>query len=218
MSDHECGACGRAIAAGGCECDATWPTGRRSYGWIVVGLLLAPVSAGSAFGAWWLAERVVFERPHLGFEAVASGAVLIGTAALLSLAGPAAFVHGLGLLRDRHRARLTRDPSTWRRFCEGIDAGHSRLVAVGDRTPDALARGLVAVGVVLWAVAFTAAGSLPRPVFVAVTLFAWAAVPIGILAEDAHTLADRSIAALSLVPFGAALVGAGYLIARSTGW
>lgn len=217
MSEHECGACGRAVAAGGCECGATWPTGRRGYGWVVVGLLLAPVSAGSAFGAWWLAERVVFERPHLGFEAVASGAALIGTATLLSLAGPAAFLHGWGLLRDRRRARLTRDPSTWRRFCEGVDAVHSRLVAVGDRPPDALARGIVAVGVVSWVVAFTAAGSVPRPVFVAVTLFAWAAVPLGILAEDAHSPADRVTAALSLVPFGAALVGAGYLLARSTG-
>lgn len=214
MRDYECGTCGRAVPVVSCACGTTWPSARRSYGWLVAGLLLTPVSGAAAAGAWILAGRTVLERPHLGLASTATGAALVGLGALLALAGPAALSRAWSLFGRRRRARRASPPSTPRRAAAGVDATVARAATLRDRIPRGLARGLVAAGVGLWVVAFAASGALPRPLFVAATLSAWFAVPIGVVLDGDDRPGRRWAAALSLVPFAAAIVGAGYLVAR----
>lgn len=214
MDEGTCTACGRPIHEHGCACGATWPSARRTWTWLAVGLLLLPVSAAAAYGGVVLARRTVLERPSLGPEATATGAVLVGLAALVALVGPAALRRAWGRFRARRRTRVETDPSRSTRVADRIDGVGTRLGAVPQRTPNAVALGAVAAGSALWVVSYVAAAHLPRSAFVAVTLLAWVLVPLGVVFDSGPLSRGRWWAATSLVPFLAALVGAGYLSAR----
>jgi hypothetical protein len=213
MSERECAACGRPVSVGRCGCGATWPPVGRGYRWAGIGLLLTPVSAIAAYGAVVLAGRTVFERPSLGPEATATGAIMVGVAVLVALAGPAAFARSWRLLGDR-RAALSGPPSSVQgRVAAAVDEACSRVANAAQR--GGMAVGTVAAGVVLWVLVYAAAGVVPRPAFVAGTFAAWGAVPLGIAIDSERPAGARWFTTLAVVPFFAAVGGGGYLLART---
>lgn len=214
VSEIECRSCGRQSRTAGCPCGASWPSAGRTYGWLVAGLLLLPLGAGAAYGGWLLARRTVLERAHLGVEATLTGAVLVGVLFAVAMAGPLALSRGWLSLRERRRKREELAPSRTTTALEGIDRGLSGLARVAARVPRGVAPGLVACGVLLWIVSFGAAALLARPIFVAVTVLAWIAVPAGVLLDADGSPRRRWVAALSVVPYVAAPVGLGYLFVR----
>lgn len=216
MAEHpDCAACGRPVRTAACECGAAWPSARRTYAWLAVGVVALPVSAGSAYAAWTLARRTVLERPHLGPEGTATGAVLVGATVLVALAAPASLDRGLTLLRRRHRALDATDPNrTSHRLANAVDVLATRSAAAIDRVPAAMPVALVAAGIGLWVVAYALAGPLPRTVFVLVVLAAWVTVPIGIALDVRQRGGRRWDAAWAVLPYVAALVGSMYLFGR----
>lgn len=214
MSEATCTACGRQIRGTGCPCGATWPTRRRVYGWLAAGLLSLPVAGFATYGAWLLAGRTVFERPYLGAEATATGAVLVALALWVVIGTLGIFTRGLSLANERRRGRRSAASSI-----PGLESAartYGRLEGAVGQVPTAVLLSLVAVGGILWTVAYLAAGMLPRPVFVAVTILAWISVPVGI-AADRSSESTPLYAVLSVVPFFAAIVAGGYLFGRSRG-
>jgi len=208
-----CADCGQVVSTTACDCGTTRPSARSAYAWLGLGVALVPVSAAGGYAAWTLAGRTVLERMYLGVASTVTGAAVVGLAAMVALAAPAAVSRGLRAVRERHESTHRVEPTVGSRAVAGLSGVADAVGSALDRLPAATGSALVALGVVLWAGAALAPAAVPRSAFVAGVVLAWAATPVGVALDG--RAADAGVVpylATAVVPFLAAVVGSLHLL------